>query len=125
MSVPLVLVVEDTGPGARLMAELVGLAGGRAVIAETGAEALEAACAEVPDLVIMDLCLPDGDGGGWARRIRSLPGLADVPVWACSGMPTDAVLNAAWDETPFSGWIGKPFDVSEILVRLRTVLCRP
>jgi len=122
MSLPLVLVVEDTGPGARLMSELVALAGGRAVSAPNGGEALRLAREEAPALVLMDLRLPDGDGREWTRRLRAVPGLESVPVWACSGMAPETLLDAEWSDVPFSGWIGKPFEVAEVLVKLRAVL---
>ncbi|WP_337995723.1 response regulator [Oleispirillum naphthae] len=125
MSAPLVLVVEDTGPGARLMGELVALAGGRAALAANGAEALRLAAAEAPALVLMDLRLPDGDGREWARRIRSLAGLESVPVWACSGLLPEALLAEEWADVPFSGWIGKPFEIAEVLAKLRAALARP
>lgn len=122
MSVPLVLVVEDTGPGARLMGDMVALAGGRAVLAANGAEALRLAAEDAPALVLMDLRLPDGDGREWTRRIRALPGLESVAVWVCSGLPPESLLDEEWADVPFSGFIGKPFDVHEVLAKLRAAL---
>jgi len=122
MSAPLVLVVEDTGPGARLMGEVVARAGGRAVLAANGAEALRLAAAEAPALVLMDLRLPDGDGREWTRRIRALAGLESVPVWAFSGLPPESLLEGEWADVPFSGFIGKPFEMAEVLAKLRAAL---
>ncbi len=122
MNDPLVLIVEDSAPGARLMAELVGLAGGEAAVARNGAEALELARRSRPALVVMDVRLPDGDGRDWARRLHACEGLADVPVWACSAVSPDELLADAWDDPPFDAWIVKPFQVPRVLARLREYL---
>lgn len=116
---PLVLIVEDSPPGANLMAELVDLAGGRAVLARGGGEALALARQSPPALVLMDIRLPDGDGREWARRIHACAELAGVPVWACSAASPDELLQDAWDDPPFDAWIVKPFRVPQVLARLR------
>lgn len=115
-----VLIVEDSVPGAYLWSELVGLAGGAAEVAMTGAAALAAALRERPDLVVMDLRLPDGDGALWARRLRAEAG--EVPVWACSGLDAQELLEGLWDDPPFAAFIAKPFEASEVLRRLREAL---
>jgi CheY-like chemotaxis protein len=122
MNGPLVLIVDDSAPGARLMAELVGLAGGVAKVVRGGGEALETARQMRPALVLMDIRLPDGDGRDWARRIHACDGLAGVPVWACSAVSPDELLADAWDDPPFDAWIVKPFQVPQVLARLREYL---
>lgn len=114
-----VLIVEDSGPGARLWAELVALASGVPEIATTGAAGLAAALAEVPDLVVMDLRLPDGDGRDWARRFKREAALNGVPIWACSGVDAAELLDNAWEDQPFAAFIAKPFAVGEVLEKLR------
>ncbi len=117
-----VLIVEDSGPGARLWAELVSLAGGVPEIATTGAAGLAAALAEAPALVVMDLRLPDGNGADWARRFKAEAGLDATPIWACSGLDAEELLESAWEDQPFAAFIAKPFAAGEILARLRTIL---
>lgn len=117
-----ILVVEDSAPGARLWVELAALAGREAEVARTGSEALLSVEAEPPALVVMDLRLPDGDGVAWARRLKGCAGMASVPVWACSGLSAEDLLDAAWDEAPFAAFIAKPFSAAEVLARLRAVL---
>ncbi len=116
-----VLIVDDSGPGARLWAELVSLAGGEAEIAATGAEGLAAARQGPPALVVMDLRLPDGSGADWARRLKAEAGLGDVPIWACSGLDAMDLLETAWEDQPFAAFIAKPFAATEILARLRAL----
>ena len=115
-----VLIVEDSAPGAHLWCELVNLAGGTAEVARTGADALAAAAARPPALVVMDLHLPDGNGVDWTRRLRGLIG--DAPAWACSGLDAHEMLDGAWDDPPFAAFIAKPFVAAEVLARLKTAL---
>ena len=116
-----VLIVEDSGPGARLWAELVSLAGGVAEIAASGAEGLAAAEAAPPALVVMDLRLPDGSGADWARRFKADAALKDVPIWACSGLDAAELLHGAWEDQPFAAFVAKPFEAGEVLARLRAL----
>lgn len=125
IAMPVVLIVDDTPPGAQLLADLVRLAGGSPTISRSGGEALAAAIASRPALVIMDLRLPDGDGRVWAARLRDVRGMAEVPIWACTGLSAADLIVDAWDDPPpFSAWIEKPFDAGKMISRIRTLLSR-
>jgi len=86
-------------------------------IAADGATALEAASTGRPDLVILDLGLPDIDG---VEVIRSLRGWTDVPIIVLSGRAgsTDKIvaLNAGADD-----YVTKPFNIEELLARMNAV----
>jgi two-component system KDP operon response regulator KdpE len=88
--------------------------------ASTGAEALELAARHPPDLVILDLGLPDLDG---VEVIQGLRGWTDAPIIVLSGRAdsTDKVeaLDAGADD-----YVTKPFDMEELLARLRAALRR-
>ena len=77
-----VLVVEDETDARASLCEMIGLWGHAAAQAEDGPAALRAAPSFHPDLVLMDIGLPGMDGFETTRRLRGLPGLADVPVVA-------------------------------------------
>jgi two-component system KDP operon response regulator KdpE len=87
------------------------------VTAADGAGALEAAKAQRPDLLILDLGLPDTDG---VDVIRSLRGWTDVPIVVLSGRAgsSDKViaLNAGADD-----YVTKPFSIEELLARMNAV----
>ncbi|XVV17484.1 response regulator [Actinoplanes sp. CA-131856] len=89
-------------------------------IAADGAGALKAAAAHPPDLVVLDLGLPDMDG---AEVIRGLRGWTTVPIIVLSGRAegTDkvAALDAGADD-----YVTKPFGVDELLARIRAVTRR-
>jgi len=117
-----VLIVEDSAPGAHLWVELVALAGGVADVATSGAEGLAAAKESPPVLVVMDLRLPDGDGADWARRFKTEAALAEVPIWACSGLDAAELLDTAWEDQPFTAFVAKPFEAAQVLMKLRAAL---
>jgi len=119
---PLVLIVEDSEPGAKLFGELVTLSGGCVEIATSGKEAMNLAIARLPALIVFDMKLPDGDGRDWAKRIRSEIDGEGPLMWACSGVPAEELLNSAWDDMPFTAWIPKPFEVADVMQRLAGVL---
>ncbi len=64
--------------------------------ASGGAEALRELGEQLPDLVILDLMMPDVDGFAVCRRLREMPGGAEVPVIVFTALSDDADLAAAW-----------------------------
>ena len=108
----LVLVVDDDERNRRLAGDVLRLAGLRTLEAATGAEALSLASAELPDLVLLDLQLPDLDGVAVARELRSDARTAEIPVVALSALRLDG--REAWlREAGFDGFLAKPIDVAE------------
>ncbi|MBG6068232.1 response regulator [Micromonospora ureilytica] len=89
-------------------------------VAETGAAALKAAASHPPDLVVLDLGLPDIDG---VEVIRGLRGWTTVPIIVLSGRAGSedkvAALDAGADD-----YVTKPFGVEELLARIRAVTRR-
>ncbi|MBO9523548.1 MAG: response regulator [Nocardioidaceae bacterium] len=88
--------------------------------AATGAEALRAAAAHPPDVVVLDLGLPDMDG---TEVVAGLRGWTDVPILVLSGRTDSAdkvdALDAGADD-----YVTKPFGMDELLARLRAMLRR-
>jgi len=90
------------------------------VAAQTGASGLEAVGSARPDLVLLDLGLPDMDGLEVCRRIRES---SDVPIIIVSvrDKPTDIVKGL---ENGADGYITKPFNVMDLLARIGVALRR-
>lgn len=84
-----VLVVEDYPDIAEMWCKWIGLAGHQFEVCWTGAQALEAAAAFRPDLVILDIGLPDIDGWEVAVAIRKQPGLSGTKILAISAYQSD------------------------------------
>ena len=89
----------------------------RVVTAATGAEALRAAAADHPDLVVLDLGLPDMDG---VEVVRSLRAWTPVPIVVLSGRMHSAAKVDALDAGA-DDYVTKPFNVEELLARIRAV----
>ena len=83
----LVLIVDDNEQNAKLVRDVLEAAGMRTLSAATAAEALALARRHRPDLVLMDLRLPDLDGIEAARQLRADAATADIPVVALSASP--------------------------------------
>lgn len=79
-----ILVVDDTDVNRELLAYLLSRSGHSVVAAPSAAEGYAAARRTRPDLAIIDLVLPEGDGEGLARRIRGDEALAGIPLVAVS-----------------------------------------
>ena len=115
---PLVLLVEDDPQMRRFLRATLTARGFRLLEAETLAAAEIAATSQSPDLVLLDLGLPDGDGIDLARRLREW---TQVPILVISarGCEADKVhaLDAGADD-----YVTKPFGVDELLARMRVAL---
>jgi two-component system KDP operon response regulator KdpE len=115
---PIVLVVEDEAQMRRFLRAALTSRGYRWLEADTGAGALIAATSHNPDLVLLDLGLPDCDGIDLTRRLREFC-KTPVIVISARGHEQDkvAALDAGADD-----YLTKPFGVNELLARMRVAL---
>jgi two-component system, cell cycle response regulator DivK len=110
---PLVLIVDDNERNAKLVRDVLEAEGMSTLSATTAADGLALAREQQPDLVLMDLRLPDLDGWEAARRLRADQDTAHIPVVALSATRVEDA--GAWlHEACFSGYIEKPVDVEEL-----------
>jgi two-component system KDP operon response regulator KdpE len=119
MSAPVkILVIDDEPPIRKLLRTGLGAQGYEVLDAPSGKTALEL-LAEKPDLVILDLGLPDIDGLELLRRIRDLQG--SVPIVVLSSRGDEAGKVAALD-LGADDYVTKPFGMDELLARMRAAL---
>src|ERR1700682_5259921 len=85
---PRVLLVEDYEDNRLMMKHLLEMSGYRVLEATNGEQAIKLAKLEIPDLILMDLSLPQVDGLSATRQIRTYPHLRDVPIVAVSAHDT-------------------------------------
>lgn len=108
-----ILYIEDS-PSNRLLVSRILLVEGYEVIeAEDGIVGIDLAKQEHPDLILMDMNLPDRDGYELTREIRAIPELADIPVVAM----TANVMHGDREKTLEAGCVGyipKPIDVDAL-----------
>ncbi len=119
-----ILMIEDDVRLAEMVSDYLGRSGLAVARAEDGASGLAALRRQPPDLVLLDLMLPDGDGLDVFRRIRALPTpAAQTPVimLTAKGDPMDKVIGL---EIGAEDYIAKPFEPRELLARIRVVLRR-
>ena len=81
--------------------------------AASGEEAMQIAKHAIPDVILMDLDMPQRNGFGATRRLRQMPELRHVPVVAVTAYPADGIKQAARD-VGCSGYIKKPFNFERL-----------
>jgi two-component system, OmpR family, KDP operon response regulator KdpE len=116
----LILLVDDEVSIQRAMAPLLRSRGYAVAAAGSGREALEAFERERPDLVILDLGLPDVDGIDVCRQIRDR---ADTPILILSARGAEKEKVAALDQGA-DDYVTKPFGPDELVARVRAALRR-
>jgi two-component system response regulator RegX3 len=113
----LVLLVEDERSIAEPFAQALTRSGFRVTVAHTGAEALELARRLEPDVLLLDLALPDADGRDICRELRRESEVPIIMITA-SGTLTDRVVGL---ELGADDYVVKPFATAEVVARIRAV----
>jgi CheY-like chemotaxis protein len=112
-----ILVVDDEPAIRELIVAVLEDEGYVAIGAHSGSKALELVVNEQPDLVLLDIMMPEMDGREAYRRIRLLPDAGRVPV---------VMMSAAYsaDRTPqgVAGFLPKPFDLEHLLALIASAL---
>lgn len=120
MNKPLILVVEDDKAVRNLISTTLDTQEYRYHVAKNGAQALVEAVSQRPDVIILDLGLPDMDGVEIIRKVRSW---SQVPIIVVSARSEDRDKVTALDEGA-DDFLTKPFSVEELLARVRVSLRR-
>jgi two-component system cell cycle response regulator DivK len=113
-----VLVVEDNELTMKLFRDVLQAAGFRTLEATTGARAVELAVEHTPDLVLMDVQLPDVEGVEALRRLRANDRTASTPVLAVTAQAMRGSRERFLD-AGFDGYIAKPVDIVELIATVR------
>jgi DNA-binding response OmpR family regulator len=124
MSTPQLLMIEDDARLAQMVGEYLTQSGFGFAHALDGASGLEQLQQRSPDLVILDLMLPDTDGLEVCRRIRALPGnqaKVSVLMLTAKGDPMDRIIGL---EIGADDYLPKPFEWKELVARIRALARR-
>ena len=118
-----VLVVEDEPDIRHLIAHHLARDGFRCREVATGAEALRAVRTSIPDLIVLDLMLPEMDGLEVCRRLRGDVGTAAIPIIMLTAK-SDEIDRVVGLELGADDYVAKPFSPKELVARVRAVLRR-
>lgn len=118
----LILLVDDDSSVRRIFSTCLRREGYEVLEADTGEQGLHLAQTRRPDLVLLDVGLPDISGVEVCRQIKGDPALKDVFVAFCSGEATSDDHKVSGLQTGADEYLVKPFGLQELLARVQTLL---
>lgn len=117
---PEILIIEDERPIAELLKYSLEREGYQVRMAHTGADGLAAIAAKTPDLILLDLMLPDMDGLFICRQVTEQR-RAPIIIVSAKNDQVDKIIGLEYGADDY---ITKPFDIREVLLRIQSVLRR-
>ena len=115
---PLVLIVDDNRMNLKLARDLLRASGFRTLEAESGARGIALATEHLPDVILMDLRLPDMHGTDAARTLAGVAQTARIPIVVLSAVPFEG--DGEWLlAAGFAGYLEKPISVREFPEQVR------
>jgi two-component system cell cycle sensor histidine kinase/response regulator CckA len=117
-----ILIVDDQIHALKGVSRIMTSAGYDTFEANNGEDCLKLAVEHKPDLILLDVVLPDIDGKEVCRRIKSNPETADIYVVLVSGIKTESDSQAEGLEYGADGYIAKPIPNRELLARVKAML---
>ncbi len=116
-----ILIIEDIPDNAELIQRVVEARGHIALLANDGETALKMATAQKPDLIILDLGLPDIDGPTVITQLRRIPDRAQIPVLAVTAWPEETARKvvAAYGG---AGFLAKPINIGNLTAMIDSLL---
>ena len=119
-----ILVVDDTAHNVKLLADILGARGYAVSTASSGKQALEKVISEPPDLVLLDVVMPEMSGYEVCRAIRDSPATARLPVVMVTALdPGQERIKGI--EAGADDFLTKPINVKSFLEAVETLLRRP
>jgi two-component system cell cycle response regulator DivK len=119
-----ILLIEDNADNARLVVRIMTPYGYRILHASDGESGLQMAFQDKPDLILLDLGLPDLDGQTLIGLIKAMPGLEPVPVVIITAWPPDTAQPMV-KAYGCDGYIAKPISARVFPTQIATYLQRP
>ncbi|HDQ40415.1 MAG TPA: diguanylate cyclase [Desulfonatronum sp.] len=117
-----ILAIDDSHTILTALKHILEKAGYRFVTALTGTQGLDAARLNPPDLILLDVMLPDGNGLDFCRKIKNDPALFQIPVILLSGVMNSPKEQSRGLDAGADGYMSKPFEAREIVARVKSLL---
>jgi two-component system, cell cycle response regulator DivK len=114
----LVLIVDDNDKNLRLARDVLRASGFRTIEAVSGEEAIAVATEQRPDVILMDIRLPDIDGTEAAARLKRDPATAQIPIVALTSLAMKGDRES-FLASGFDGYLEKPISVRELPAQVR------
>jgi two-component system, cell cycle response regulator DivK len=118
-----ILLIEDIDDNAQIVRKVLAAKGYEFLWARSAEEGLQMAIDQQPNLILLDLGLPDMDGQTLAPLLRSEPSLAGVPLVAMTAWPEDTALTMV-SAYHLDDYIGKPFTIKSFLQKIEKLLAK-
>ncbi len=119
MADELVLIVDDNEKNMKLARDVLHFAGFRTLEAATGGAGVTLAVEHLPDVILMDIRLPDIDGTDAARQLKGDPRTAQIPIIALTSLAMEG--DREWFlSVGFDGYLEKPISVRELPDQVRS-----
>ncbi|WP_372875065.1 response regulator [Pseudomonas sp.] len=118
-----ILVVEDSPTNMLLAVEILKFAGHTPIEAPTATEGIAIARSEHPDVILMDIQLPDMDGAAATQILKADPATCDIPIIALTASIRTGE-DKSMREAGFDGCLGKPISYKEFLAEIEAVASR-
>ncbi|NJL04088.1 MAG: response regulator [Chloroflexaceae bacterium] len=122
MNTQIILVVDDALPNLHLLSVVLNRRGYRVVTASSGAEALHQVRQTPPNLIILDMMLPDMDGFSVYQQLQATPDQQAIPVIFASALTPTATLRQQHPELAHVPWLAKPFMINDLVQYVETAL---
>ena len=116
-----ILIVDDAPDNLSILFSYLGEQGYRILLAEDGETALRIAKHKAPDLILLDVLMPNLDGFETCRRLKADPAMADIPVIFLTAL-SEQVNQVQGFKLGGVDYITKPSEQEEVLVRIQTHL---
>ncbi|MCX7007401.1 MAG: PAS domain S-box protein [Kiritimatiellaeota bacterium] len=118
------LAVDDAAESLELMRLILEhyFPGAQVVCMQSSRKALDFARAQHPDLILLDVKMPEMDGFEFARRVRADPAMATMPILMISGVVTDVQGRITGLEAGAESFLAKPYEPMELVAQVRALL---
>ncbi len=118
-----ILVVDDEEDLLHMLEKRLTAAGYSVVTTSKGMNAVSLAKSHHPDIIILDVLMPDMDGGEVAAQLKEHPLIRDIPVIFLTALLTKTEEYKGNHTVSSNITFAKPFDIGELLARIKEILC--